>query len=189
MKSTNCMQTDRGHLWSRFCVDRSLPCRTFDAALFVIGLPSNVSLPILAQRDCACSLNAFAPRFFLHPPQRLTAGSLHFLAHVRVRANVQMDCPARAMPQVWLALVGRQAAQNAAPPGHRRPVPLGRGKVQGKIEGPGTLPAHKRVCTWGWRGTRYLAAPCRQVRQSLVGIGETACMARPGRMAVAGVSA
>jgi len=134
-------------------------------------------------------LNAFAPRFTLHSSLRLRDGSFRFFAHVCVRSNVQMDCPERAMPQVWLALVGRQAAQDAAPPGHRRPVPSGRGKVQGKIEGSGTLPAHKRVCTWGWRGTRYLAAPCRQVRQSLVGIGETACMARPGRMAVAGVSA
>jgi hypothetical protein len=134
-------------------------------------------------------LSAFAPRFFLHPPQRLSAGSLHFFVHVHVRANVQRDCPERVIPQVWLALVGRQAAQNAAPPGHRRPVPLGRGKVQGKIEGSGTLPVQKRVCTWGWRGTRYLAAPCRDVGQSLVGIGETACMARSGRMVFAGVSA
>ena len=173
MKSTGCMQTDRGSLRSRFCVD----------------VLSELSLPILAQRHCACSLNAFAPRFALHPLLRLRNSSSHAFAHVCVRSNVQMACPERAIPQVWLALVGRQAAQDAAPPGHRRPVPLGRGKVQGKIEGSGTLPAHKRVCTWGWRGTRYLAAPCRQVRQSLVGIRKTACMARPGRMAVAGVSA
>ncbi len=173
MKSTGCMQTDRGSLRPRFCVD----------------VLSDLSLPMLAQPHCACSLNAFAPRFALHPLLRLRNSSSHAFAHVCVRPNVQMACPERAMPQAWLALVGWQAARDAAPPGHRRPVPSGRGKVQGKIEGSGTLPAHKRVCTWGWRGTRYLAAPCRQVRQSLVGIGETACMARPGRMAVAGVSA
>ena len=173
MKSTGCMQTDRGSLRSRFCVSLLL----------------ELSLPILAQRHCVCSLSAFASRFVLHPLLRLTISSSYAFAQVGVCSNVQMTCPAHAMPQAWLALVGRQAAQGAAPPGHRRPVPSGRGKVQGKIEGPGTLPAHKRVCTWGWRGTRYLAAPCRQVRQSLVGIGETACMARPGRMAVAGVSA
>lgn len=173
MKSTNCVQTDLRALWSRFCVD-SL---------------SDLSLSILAQRHCACSLNAFAPRFVQHPSLRLSAGSLRFLAHVCVRSNVQMDCPECAMPQAWLALVGRPAARDAAPPGHRRPVPTGRGKVQGKIEGSGTLPAHKRVCTWGWRDTRYLAAPCREVCQSLAGIGETACMARFGRMALAGVSA
>lgn len=173
MRSTSWMRTDRVASWSRFCVD----------------LLSDLSLSILAQRHCACSLNAFVPRFALHSSPCLRAGSLHFLAHVCVRSNVQMVCPERSMPQACLALVCRQAARDAAPPGHRRPVPSGRGKVQGKIEGSGTLPAHKRVCTWGWRGTRYLAAPCRQVRQSLVGIGETACMARPGRMAVAGVSA
>jgi hypothetical protein len=173
MKSTGCRQTDRGPLQSHFCVH----------------LLSDLSMPILMQRHRACSLNAFAPRFSLHPLLRLRASSLHVFADVCVRSNVQMDCPERAMPQAWWTLVGRQAAQDAAQPRHRRPVPSGSGKVQGKIEGSGTLPAHKRVCTWGWRGTRYLAAPCRQVRQSLVGIGETACMARPGRMAVAGVSA
>lgn len=133
--------------------------------------------------------HAFAWRFALHPSLRLRAGSLCFFAHVCVRSNVQMDCPERAMPQAWWTLVGRQAAQDAAQPGHRRPVPSGRGKVQGKIEGSGTLPAHRRVCTWGWRGTRYLAAPCRDVSQSLVSIGETACMAPSGRMVLDGVSA
>ncbi len=169
MKSADCMQTDRESLRFRFCVD----------------VLSDLSLPMLVQPHCACSLNAFAQRFSLHPLLRLRNSS----SHVCVRPNVQMACPERAMPQAWLALVGRQAARDAAPPEHRRPVPSGRGKVQGKIEGSGTLPAHKRVCTWGWRGTRYFAAPCRNVCQSLVGIGETACMARPGRMTLAGVSA
>lgn len=173
MKSTGCVQTDWGPLWSRFCV----------------GLLSELSLPMLAQPHCPCSLNVFASHFSLHPLLRLRNSSSHAFEQVGVRPNVQMACPERDMPQAWLALVGRQAARNAEPPGHRRPVPSGRGKVQGKIEGAGTLPAHKRVCTWGWRGTRYLAAPCRDVGQSLVGIGETACMARSGRMALAGVSA
>ena len=173
MRSTSWMRTDRVASWSRFCVD----------------LLSDLSLPMLEQPHCACSLNAFAQRFALHPLLRLRNSYSHAFAHVCVRPNVQMACPERAMPQAWLALVGRQAARDAAPPGHRRPVPSGRGKVQGKIEGSGTLPAHKRVCTWGWRGTRYWTAPCREVRQSLVGIGETACMARSGRMVFAGVSA
>ena len=173
MKSTDCMQTDRGLSWSRFFVD----------------LLSELSLPMLAQTHCSCSLNAFAQRFALHLSQYLRTSSLHAFGQVGVCSNVQMACPERAMPQAWLALVGRPAARDAAPPGHLIPVPSGRGKMQGKIEGSGTLPAHKRVCTWGWRSTRYLAAPCRKVRQSLVGIGETACMTRPGRMALAGVSA
>jgi len=173
MKSADCMQTDPKSLRPRFCVE----------------VLSDLSLPMLAQPHCACSLNAFSPRFALHSSPYLRASSSHAFEQVGVRPNVQMACPERDMPQAWLALVGRQAAQDAAPPGHRRPVPLGRGKVQGKIEGSGTLPAHKRVCTWGWRGTRYWTAPCREVRQSLVGIGETACMARSGRMVFAGVSA
>lgn len=173
MKSADCMQTDRESLRFRFCVD----------AL------SALSLPMQAQPQCVCSLNAFSPRFALHSSPYLRASSSHAFEQVGVRPNVQMACPDRDMPQEWWALVVRQAARDAAPPGHRRPVPSGRGKVQGKIEGSGTLPAHKRVCTWGWRGTRYLAAPCRNVCQSLVGIGETACMARPGRMTLAGVSA
>ncbi|MDP2162973.1 MAG: hypothetical protein Q8K21_01890 [Hydrogenophaga sp.] len=173
MNSTNCVQSDWGTLWFRFCVD----------------LLPELSFPILAQCHCGCSLNTFAPRFVLYTLLRLTISSSHAFAHVCVRSNVQMACPERAMPQAWWTLVGRQAAQDAEPPGHRRPVPSGRGKVQGKIEGSGTLPAHKRVCTWGWCGTRYWTAPCREVRQSLVGIGETACMARSGRMVFAGVSA
>lgn len=173
MKSTDCMQTDWESLRFRFCAN----------------VLSELSLPILAQGHCACSLNAFAPRFSLHSSQYLRAGSSHAFMHVCVRSNVQMACPERAMPQAWWALVGWQTAQDAAPPRHRIPVPSGRGKMQGKIEGSGTLPAHKRVCTWGWRGTRHLTAPCRDVCQSLVGIGETACMTRPGRMALAGVSA
>ncbi len=173
MKSADRMQTDPESVWPRFCVD----------------VLSDLSLPMLAQPHCACSFDAFAPRFSLHPMLRLRNSSSHAFAHVCVRPNVQMVCTERAMPQAGWALVGWPAARDAAPPGHCGPVPSGRGKVQGKIEGSGTLPAHKRVCTWGWRGTRYLAAPCRNVCQSLVGIGETACMARPGRMTLAGVSA
>lgn len=172
MKSTDCMQTDPESLWPRFCVE------------VLLDLP----LPMLEQPHCACSSNAFTPRFALHPLLRLRSGFSHAFAHGCVRPNVQMACPERAMPQAWWALVGRQVALDAAPPGHRIPVPSGRGKMQGKIEGSGTLPVYKRVCTLGWRGTRYLAAPCREVCQSLVGIGETACMARSGRMALAGVS-
>jgi len=93
--------------------------------------------------------DTFTSRFALHPSLRLRADSLHFFAHVCVRSNVQIACPECTMPQAWLALVGRQAARNAALPEHRSPVPSGRGKVQGKIEGAGTLPAQKRVCTWG----------------------------------------
>lgn len=158
---------------SRFRIGRGPTFAIFNTPLRAFDVLSGVLFPMQARR-------------YARP---LLADFSHAFAQVGVRSNVQMACPVRAMPQAWLALVGRPAAQNAAPPMHRRPVPSGRGKVQGKIEGSGTLPAHKRVCTWGWRDTRYLAAPCREVCQSLAGIGETACMARFGRMALAGVSA
>jgi len=119
--------------------------------------------------------DAFTSRFALHSSLRLRAGSLHFLTHVCVRSNVQKAYPEHAMPQAWLALVGRRAARDAALPGHRSPVPSGRGKVQGKIKGRGTSLCENRVCTWGWRGTRLIAAPCREIGQCLVGIGERAC--------------
>ena len=139
MTSPDCMQTDRGALWSRFCVD----------------VLSDMLLPILTQRYCAYSLNAFASRFVLRSSLYLRAGSSHAFAHVGVRSNVQMACPVHAMPQAWLALVGRQAAQGAAPPRHRRPVPSGRGKVQGKIKGRGTSARRKPCLHVGWRGTRF----------------------------------
>lgn len=172
MKSTGCMQADRGALRSRFCVD----------------VLSELSLPMLAQRHCVCSLNAFASRFALHSSPYLRAGSSRAFAQADVRSNVQMDCPERAMPQAWLALVGRQAARDAAPPRHRSPVPSGRGKVQGKIKGHGTLWRRKRVCTWGWRGTPILAAPCRWLHQSRVGIDEAACLLRRRTAGLEGVT-
>jgi hypothetical protein len=167
------MQTDRGPLWSRFCVD----------------VLSDLSLPMLEQPHCACSLNAFAQRFALHPLLRLRNSYSHAFAHVCVRPNVQMACPEHAMPQAWLALVGRQVARDAAPPGHRRPVPTGRGKVQGKIKGRGTRPLENPVCTWGWRGTRQGTAPCRESEQCHIGIGEGACLSRPAALILDGGTA
>ena len=162
MKSADYMQTGRGALWSRFCID----------------VISDLSFPILAQRHRGCSLSAFASHFALHPSKRPVAGASHFFAHVCVRSNVQMACPEHAMPSAWLALVGRQAARGAAPPGLRKFVPSGRGQVQGKIKGRGTSLPENPVCTWGWRGTRLIAAPCREIGQRLAGIGERACFAR-----------
>jgi hypothetical protein len=120
--------------------------------------------------SCRCGARAFAPRLARHSP-------------------VQTACPERAMPQVWLALAGGRAAPCAASPGHRTPVPSGRGKMQGKIEGCGTTVRTKPVCTWGWRGTRLIAAPCREQSQSRVGIGETTCIAPSGALDCAGVAA
>lgn len=120
-------------------------------------------------RSCCCSACAVAPGFARHSP-------------------VQTACPKRAMPQAGLALVGGQAALYAAPPGHRIPVPSGRGKMQGKIKGRGTALREKPVCTWGARSTRTMAAACRQQRQYQAGTGETACIAPLGTLDFAGVS-
>lgn len=181
------MQTDRAQQRTfrpRLHVGRCL----YRASLLVNDVLSGVSVSMQRMRHCACRLGAVAPRLAPHSALHWLAGFLCVPAHVRVRSTVQMACPERVMPIARLAFAGRQAAPCVAPPGHRIPVPSGRGKRQGKIEGSGTLPAHERVCTWGWRGTRLWAAPCREGRQSLVDIGETACMARRGSMAFAGAT-
>ncbi|HEI6810284.1 TPA: hypothetical protein SJ426_003613 [Yersinia enterocolitica] len=107
-------------------------------------------------RLCRCSARAFTPHTAWHSP-------------------VQTACPERAILQAGLALAGGRAAPCAAPPGHRIPAPSGRGKMQGKIKGRGTVLREKPVCTWGGRGTRPMAAACRQQQQCQTGTGETAC--------------
>jgi len=122
----------------------------------------------------------------------LTRIALHAVAHIHMRngahSNVQTAFPERAMPAASEAFAGQQAAPCAAPPGHRIPVPSGRGKMQGKIKGRGTALREKSVCTWGWSGTRLIAALCRVDRQCLVGIEESACFARWIAMALDGAA-
>lgn len=126
----------------------------------------------------------FRPRWRVgrHPFCSTSGALLHAIAHLHARSgqrsNVRTVCPERAMPAAWRAFAGRSAAPCAAPPGHHIPVPSGRGKVQGKIKGRGTSSHAKPVCTWGWRGTRRVAAPCRMDSQCLVGVEESACLAR-----------
>ncbi|WP_081491502.1 hypothetical protein [Rhodanobacter thiooxydans] len=123
----------------------------------------------------ACSASASALRFAWHP-----------LRHAEVVSLVQAACPERAMPMAWQALAGVQAAHRAAPPGHRVPVPSGRGKMQGKIEGCGTTVRTKPVCTWGWRGTRRYAAPCCESAQGQARAGDIACLPPAGAMVLDG---
>jgi hypothetical protein len=148
---------------------------------------SGVSVSMSAKRYPACIVSAFSSRFSLRSSLHSPVEFLHAFAHASMRPHVQMACPGRAMPVVWLAFVGGSATQDAAPPGHRIPVPSGRGKMQGKIKGRGTAWRRKRVCTWGWRGTPILAAPCRWLRQSRVGIEEAACLLRLRAMGLEGV--
>jgi len=130
------------------------------------------------QRHRACSASVSAPRFARYP-----------LRHADVFSSVQIACPERAMPMAWQALAGVQAAHRAAPPGHRIPVPSGRGKMQGKIKGRGTSFREKAVCTWGWRGTRLGVAACREGAQCRTGVGEITCFARRTALALDGAAA
>lgn len=155
-------------------------CITSHALPHAIDVLSGVSLCVHSVRHGACSECTSVPHLARHPLRHLMRNSVH--------SNVQTACPERAMPTAWLAFAGWPAALCAAPPGHRIPVPSGRGKMPGKIEGCGTKVRTKPVCTWGWRGTRYLPAPCRELVQSLVGLGETACMPRSYPLACAGAT-
>ncbi|MCM8565998.1 hypothetical protein [Thauera linaloolentis] len=104
-----------------------------------------------------------------------SASALHFA----LPSHVQASCLERARPVAVAAFAGALAAHTAAPPGRRCPERQRGAKAEGKIEGCGTKVRTKSVCTWGWRGTRQIAASCRVERQCLVGIGKTACHARP----------
>jgi len=148
---------------------------------------SGVSVSMSAKRHSACIASAFSLRFALRLSLHSPVEFLHAFAQARMRPHVQMACSERAIPVAWRAFVGRSATQDAAPPGHRIPVPSGRGKMQGKIKGRGTVWRRKRVCTWGWLDTPILAAPCRCLRQSRIGIEEAACLLRRRAMSLEGV--
>ena len=177
MTHASFVQTDRPQRRSNWPRARDDRCTSL-APLAVDDVLSGVSFSMPPMRHHACRLRAFAQRLALHTALHSLTGFLHVLAHVLVRAHVQMACPERVMPPAWTVLAGQSAAPCAAPPGHRIPVPSGRGKMQGKITGRGTSLPAKPVCTWGWRATRLIAAPCRVDSQCLVGIEESACFAR-----------
>lgn len=126
-------------------------------------VPSGMSFQWLLPCRRACSAGAFAPRLAQHPAQP---------------SSVQASCLERARPAAIGAFAGGLAASSAAPPGRRRPERQRGAKAEGKIKGRGTSLRETAVCTWGGRGTRLIAAPCRVDRQCLAGIGESACLAR-----------
>ncbi|MFT3780344.1 MAG: hypothetical protein QM772_19130 [Ottowia sp.] len=113
-----------------------------------------------------------------------SASALHFA----LPSHVQASCLERARPLAVAAFAGALAARAAAPPGRRCPERQRGAKAEGKIEGRGTTVRAKPVCTWGWRGTRQGAASCRQLPQRLDAIGELACFARCGAMALDGAT-
>jgi len=148
-------------------VGRRLPCRMSIALSPVVDVLSGV--PMAMRSPCRHADSA-------------SASALHFGVH----SPVQIACTECAMPAAWWAFAGRQAAPCAAPPGHRIPVLSGREKMQGKIKGRGTTLREKSVCTWGRRGTHLIAAPCRVVSQSLVGLEKSACFSRSATLILDG---
>mgnify|MGYP006932273894 CR=1 FL=1 len=174
----------------RWRIVRRPACITSNALPHAIDVLSGVSLRVHSLRRRACSECASAPHLARHPLRHLTRVALHAVAHIHMRNGahsfVQTACPERAMPVAWRAFAGWLAAHRAAPPGHRIPVPSGRGKMQGKIEGCGTTVRTKRVCTWGWRSTRRYAAPCREMAQGQADSGDTACLIPADAMALDG---
>jgi hypothetical protein len=101
-------------------------------------VPSGVSFQWLLPCRRACSANAFALHFALHPAQPPT---------------VQVSCLERARPAALTAFTGGLAASSAAPPGRRCRERKREAKAEGKTKGGGTCLPAKPVCTWGWRGT------------------------------------
>jgi len=132
-------------------------------------VPSGVSIRWL----CACSA---------------CANPAHWALHFALPSHVQASCLECARPAAVSAFPGALAARAAAAPGHHGRERMREVGVQGKIKGCGTTVRAKPVCTWGWRGTRQGAASCRQSLQCLTAVGECACFARWGAMALDGAT-
>ncbi|TAM12907.1 MAG: hypothetical protein EPN72_12010 [Nevskiaceae bacterium] len=135
------------------------------------GMSSDAFGRWLSPRRCVC---------------RACACALHVAQHPAAFPHVQTACPGHAMPRAWPALAGGHAACCTAPPVRQRPERQRRSKAQGKIKGRGTPARERRVCTWGWRGTRAGVAVCREEAQYRVRFGESACFARRTALALAG---
>jgi hypothetical protein len=136
-------------------------------------VPSGVSFQWLLPCRRACSANAFALHFALHPAQPPT---------------VQASCLERARPAALTAFTGGLAASSAAPPGRRCRERKREAKAEGKIEGCGTTVRTKPVCTWVGRGTRPRAASCRPQPPCLAVIGNSVCRIRSGALGLSGAA-
>jgi len=107
-------------------------------------------------------------------------------AAVPISSPVQMDCPERAPLVTEQRLAGGRAQRSGAPPGRREPVHRSGLEAEGKIEGTGTWPVQRRVCTWGWRGTRRHTALCRDRCQRAASVEEIACALRSAAIGLEG---
>ncbi len=134
---------------------------TADSLRFIV--PSGVSIHWPSPRRCACSASA-------DPTYRAP--------HLALPSHVQTSCLEHARPTAIGVFPSALAASSTAPPGRRRPERQRKAKAEGKIKGRGTSLREKPVCTWGWRGTRRVAAPCCVATQSLVSLEPSACFSR-----------
>ena len=116
------------------------------------------------------------------------ANPAHWAPHFAPPSHVQASCLERARPAAVSAFPGALAARAAAAPGHHGRERMWEAGVQVMFLVCGTKVRAKPVCTWGWRGTRQCAASCRQLLQCLDAIGELACFARLGAMALYGAT-
>lgn len=93
-------------------------------------------------------------------------------------SHVQIACPERAPFLAEQRLAGGQAQERGATPARRGLERQGGFEAEGKIEGTGTGPVRRPVCTWGWRGTRRSTAQCLNMRQRPNSVEEIACLLR-----------
>lgn len=111
-----------------------------------------------------------------------------FTPHFAQPSNVQTFCLDRVRPLAVDAFAGGLAASSTAPPGRRCQERQRGAKAEGKIKGRGTTLREMSVCTWGWRGTHLIAAPCRVVSQSLVSLEPSACFSRLATLVLDGAA-
>jgi len=94
-------------------------------------------------------------RFCCSPPCYRACSADASALHFALLSNVQTTRSKRARPAAIAAFVGVLPAHIAAPPPRRCREPKRPAKAEGKIEGRSTTVCAKRVCTWGWHGTRH----------------------------------
>jgi hypothetical protein len=137
-------------------------------------------------KECAvrpCQLQACIQRARLPCPVVQRRCCRIAAAHASgLHSVVQTSCRQRAAPAAPSLLLGQRCAPGAWLAVGRSWERMRKAETEGKIKGRGTSLCGNPGCTWGWRGTRRTAAACRQSAQCRMGIGESACFARPATL-------
>lgn len=142
------------------------------AELHADAWASGVSLDVQRERSCAALWVASPAASLAASPVAFVAATWPCPAHVFVRTHVQTTCLERAMPMAWQTFAGQPAAPRAGPPGHRSHERERGVQVEGKLKGAGTLSRAEPVCTWGWRGTRWLHCRAMEATHAASGLDE-----------------